>query len=291
MHRDRSLAALCVVVAAGLAGCGSTALLSRTTSSSAGNIAVRLPPLPQLVPGDRQALVALGRADETVFKHQACSPLPRRVHRVPDYGSPSELMLSTFAVLKLPNKAAMPENGPGFVQRPFVNYIRVAQRRFGWPFKVIPVADFSLVPAHCYALEASAVRAAVAHAPTKTRTSALQIEEELQLDDQYIERHPEGICVSGYHGASLCESLLAAQARGGLSIGGPVVFCLVPNGVARITVRYPGSERGGPGRNVTVPVINNLAVWKLTSEVGDTRPTILWRAANGKVIRTVSASI
>ena len=298
MRRDRLLPALCVVVAFGLAGCGSTALLNRTTSSSAGTVAARLPPVPQAGPRDHQALVYLTRALETVLRdNRACLPFGRTSHQAPDDGSPSQLMLSTFAVLKLRAKAAVPYGGFSLAGGAFVNYIRIAQRRFDWPFKVIPVKSVGIVSSHCLALEASAVHASVAHAPAKVRARALQIERERQRDGQYLLRHPEGICVSGYHGAAFCESFLFAQADGGVSgalSGHPdqVVFCLVPNGVARITVRYPGS----PGRSVTVPVINNLAVWRLTdapSEISRTSlgPTVLWRAANGRVIRTVSPSI
>jgi hypothetical protein len=64
---------------------------------------------------------------------------------------------------------------------------------------------------------------------------------------------------------------------------------LVPNGVATITARYSadglttGRERQPA---ITVPVINNLAVWKLGT--GATAPiALIWRAANGRVIRTI----
>jgi hypothetical protein len=270
------LSALCVVVALGLAGCGSTALLSRTTTFSAATL----------------------DAHQTFGGHnRSCLAYARPSHQLLDYGSPSQSMLSSFAVLKLPAKAALPYGGFRLAKSPFVNYIRVAQRRFDWPFKVIPTKDIGGVSSHCLALEGSAVRASVAHAPAKIRAGALQIEQEVQLDGRYILRHPEGICVSGYHGAAFCEPLLFALVRGGLSLvssGRPdqVVFCLVPDGVARVTARYPGA----PARGITVSVVNNLAVWKMTGQSGSVSsavlgPTILWRAANGRVIRRIAPQI
>ena len=204
-------------------------------------------------------------------------------------------MLSAFAVLKLPTKAALPVNLPGGGQKVYVNYVRIAQTRFGWPFKIIPLAHFATEPSHCVALETSEIHTLVAHAPAKVRAKVLAIEHDRQLDYRYIERHPEGICVSGYHGGSLCETLLYALERGGASLAlnratstdtKRVSFDLVPNGVVSITARYP-KQPGSPARAIHVTVIHNLAVWKVTKELGGGAPTIVWRAANGRTIRTI----
>jgi len=250
--------------------------------------------------GDRQEIAYLARANQIVFNHHKdCFPGRQGVHRVRDDGSPSQAMLSSFAVLKLPTKAAVPVNLPGGGQKVYVNYVRIAQTRFGWPFKVIPLAYFATESSHCAALEASEVHTLVAHAPAKVRAKVLAIEHDRQLDYRYIHRHPEGICVSGYHGGSLCETLLYAVERGGASLAlsrasssdtNPVSFDLVPNGVASITARYP-KQPGFPARTINVPVIHNLAVWKVTKESGGVAPTILWRAANGRTIRTIPDQI
>ena len=283
------LAAMGVIVALGVAGCGSSTLF--TTSGAAG----RLPPIPQLTAGDRQELAYIGRANQVVLKdHKNCFPFQQGMHRVRDNGSPSETMLSSFAVLKLPTKAAVPTNFAGGGQKVYVNYVRIAQTRFGWPFKIIPLAHFATESSRCLAIEASEVHTLSAHAPAKVRAKVDALERDLQLDDRYIERHPEGICVSGYHGGSLCETLLYAMTQGALSpaagraIGdtNPVSFDLVPNGVASVTARYP-KQPGSPARTIKVHVINNLAIWKMTNETDDVAPTILWRAANGRVIRTI----
>ena len=280
------LAALSALVALGVVGCGSSTLF--TTGGTAG----RLPPIAQVNTADRREIAYIGRANQIVFNHHKdCFPFRQGMHRTRDGGSPSQAMLSSFAVLKLPTKAAMPGDLPGGGQTVYVNYVRIAQTRFGWPFKIIPLAHFATESSRCVALEASEVHTLIARAPAKVRAKVDAIEHDLTLDDRYIERHPEGICVSGYHGGSLCEALLYAMERGGVNPGGSssgsiVSFDLVPNGVARITVRYP-KQPGSPARTIDVRVINNLAVWKVTNQPGSGGPTIVWRAANGRTIRTI----
>jgi hypothetical protein len=218
------------------------------------------------------------------------------MRRVRDDGSPSQVMLSSFAVLKLPTKAALPMDLPRGGQTVYVNYVRIAQTRFGWPFKIIPLAHFPTESARCVAVEASEVHKLIARAPSNVRARVDAIEHDLQLDYRYIERHPEGICVSGFHGGSLCETLLYAMERGGASPMGirsssdsnPVSFDLVPSGVASITVRYP-KQPGAPAHTIFVQVIHNLAVWRVADETGT--PTILWRAADGQTIRTIPAYV
>lgn len=257
--------------------------------------AERLPPIPHLTAADTREVAYLGRASRIVFNdHKNCLPFRRGMRQVRDDGSPSQVMLSSFAVLRLPTRAALPVNLPGGGQRVYVNYVRIAQTRFGWPFKIIPLAHFTTESPRCLALEASEVQTLTAHAAAKVRAKVDAIEHDVQLDDRYIERHPEGICVSGYHGQSLCEPLLAALERGGISpLGGGggelVSFDLVPNGVTDITVRYP-KQPGSPAHTINVQVIHNLAVWKAANETVGI-PTVLWRAANGRTIRTIHAGI
>jgi hypothetical protein len=293
MAEDRKhqlLLALSVIVALAVSACGSS------TSSTTGTVASNLPPMPQMTAANRQEIVYLAQAHQVVLNHQKdCFPFRPGGHEVRDDGSPSQLMLSSFAVLKLPAKAALPVNLAGGGQKVYVNYVRIAQTRFGWPFKVIPLAHFATESSHCLALETSELHTLIAHAPAKVRTKVLAIEHDQDLDYRYTQRHPEGICISGYHGSSLCESLLSALERGGAIPAStnnisPVSFDLVPNGVASITARYP-KQQGFPARTINVPVIHNLSVWKVAMEPSGDAPTILWRAPNGRTIRTVSGQI
>ncbi len=284
------LFAVGVILALGVVGCGSS------TPSTTGTVAARLPPIPQMTAANRQEIAYLGRAERVVLNHHKdCFPFRPGAHGVRDDGSPSQLMLSSFAVLKLPTKAELPVNLAGGGQKVYVNYVRTAQTRFGWPFKVIPLAHFVTESSHCLALETSELHTLIAHAPAKIRARVLAIEHDRDLDYRYTQRHPEGICVSGYHGAALCESLVYAMERGGAIPAStnnisPVSFDLVPNGVASITARYP-KQQGFLARAINVPVIHNLAIWKVTREPNGAAPTILWRAANGRTIRTIPAQI
>jgi hypothetical protein len=299
-HRMSHLvAALSVLLAFLVAACGSS------TPSSTRSVAASLPPSPQVTDGDQREIGYLARATEVVYNHHKdCSPLQAGMHEVRevrDDGSPSQTMLSSFAVLKLPTKAAVP-SGWQLSASVYVDYVRTAQTRFGWPFKVVPAAYFTTTSPYCLALEDSEVHTLTAHAPADVRAKVLGIEHDRQLDDRYIERHPEGICVSAYDHAALCEPLLYAIEQGATNaaIGrstNPVSFDLVPNGVASITVQY-GKQVGQPARTVNVPVIHNLAVWKVTSVAptlvtnGESLgPTIVWRAANGRIIRTIPPRI
>ena len=291
-YRKHRLLALGVIVALVVAGCGSSTLF--TTRGAAAH----LPPIPQVTAGDRQGIAYIVRANEVIFKHHKdCFPSQRRMHREGDDGSPSRAMLSSFAVLSLPGKARLPSDWalPGG-QNVYVNYIRIAQTRFGWPFKIIPLAHITTESSRCLKLEASEVHTLIAHAPAKVRAEVDAIEHDWELDYRYIERHPEGICVSGGSNGSFCETLLYAVEQGGVSQAAgrssssqtPVSFALVPNHVVTITARYP-KQSGSPARTINVPVIHNLAVWKATKEPTGVAPTILWRAANGRTIRTIPA--
>ena len=100
-----------------------------------------------------------------------------------DDGSPSQVMLSSFAVLKLPTKAAMPANLPGDGQKVYVNYVRIAQTRFGWPFKIIPLAHYTTESSRCLTLETSEVHTLIARAPAKVLAKVDAIEHDVQLDD------------------------------------------------------------------------------------------------------------
>jgi hypothetical protein len=293
--------AMAFLLAVGAAGCGSSTARQGSTIGASGTLATRLPPVPELGHGDKQALSYITRADLSALRARAdCLRRPQGDQRLviaadsgvtAAQGSPSAAILSSFAVFKLPARTSVPRGDIPSPVKAFFSYARVAQRRYGWPFKIVPVVIATRIAAHCVALEGAAARASVAHAPAKVRAKVLQLEHDLQLDWNYNEQHPDGVCVVGYHGGSFCEPLLAALALGGLGGSGSsasngVNYYLAPNGVAAITVRYP-DQNGSPSRTITVPVINNLAVWKVNSETVGIGPTIQWRAGDGRITRTV----
>ena len=211
------------------------------------------------------------------------------------YGNPSKAMVATFGVLARSQPApAAPTQlplGPGSAV--FVRYVRVAQHRFGWPFKVFPVVSHFAVPSlSCIRREAAVVRARIARAPAALQARALRFARELARDDQYQDLSPEGICVSGPRRTATCVPLPVAKSTGALyfvpGASNPVLFYLVPNGVARIQVQYPRRFAGPRRSTVTVPVRNNLAIWRPQEALVKVAPTtITWLAGNGRTLRTL----
>jgi hypothetical protein len=209
-------------------------------------------------------------------------------------------MLATFSVLQLKARARLP--APAGFGDAFVRYIRVAQRRYGSAFEVFAVRSLAgggtAISAKCSRLQREALQRELRHAPAGIRTQALRLGRQQLADERYMQRHPEGICLSGGGGGG-CDPFLYAQAQGaiqssGSGDSGSLFDYLVPNGVATITAHYPaegpntGFQHHIPAVTITVKVINNVAIWELAHEPGDLFPTtITWRAADGKTLRIV----
>jgi hypothetical protein len=270
------------------------------------NSGMGLPPVPQMTPANLQALRYLQQARQTVLKHdRTCigRPVLPLGPSKPDRGSPDRTMLSTFGVLRRPAGARPPLPPAAVHFAVFVRYARVAQRQYGsvytvFPVKRLPAGGANIVAsARCRNLELAALRTELAHAPKQLRARALRLGNDQLLDEQYVRRHPEGICLFG--GGGGCQPFLYAQARGGLqSTGygsnGSIFDYLVPDGVATVTARYPaegpktGFRRHIPALTITARVINNVAVWRLPHEPGDVFPTtITWRSASRRILRTI----
>jgi hypothetical protein len=180
-------------------------------------------------------------------------------------------------------------------------YGRVAQHRYGSVIEVIP--DHYVAPqgepltARCEQARLAAQKADLAGAPAALIAKALQIDRETFEDERYTEQHPDGICVF-IDGGGNCGPFLYAQARGSLTSVrdnnlGSLNAYLVPNGVAKIAVRYTaGRSNTTAGPNVspvtiTVPVVNNVAVWTASNRSDVVSPhAIAWLANNGKTLKT-----
>jgi hypothetical protein len=68
------------------------------------------------------------------------------------------------------------------------------------------------------------------------------------------------------------------------------LYCVVPSGVATVTLEWPATARAKQ-LTITADVVNNMFVVNAPSEGGATfQPKMIWRAANGRVIRTVASS-
>jgi hypothetical protein len=70
------------------------------------------------------------------------------------------------------------------------------------------------------------------------------------------------------------------------------VTMVVPDGVAKVTLRYPAGPASGysptisPAFTVTTTPVNNLLVLTLPRSSPLQRGTVVWRAANGHIIKT-----
>ena len=95
-----------------------------------------------------------------------------------------------------------------------------------------------------------------------------------------------------------CDPRRAGAARGaglseGDSEGGWIQAGIVRDGIASITYHFAGRRAARPGRKperpltITVPVINNVVVFKIPPRVDQSAKTLQLRAANGAVIRTI----
>lgn len=208
-------------------------------------------------------------------------------------------MLDEYAVMRSPTTTA---NRLPASQRlgPWSAYGRVAQRRYGFAIEVIP-QPFNPplgrpITVGCEMAQLAALRKEMAGAPKGLIARAVRINQEIFEDERYTQQHPDGICLSV--GAGSCGSFLDAQARGELTTRayrahGSISADLVPDGVAKITVHYPVERSANtPGRTIpaltiSVPVINNVAVWAVPNRGNLQLPgAVTWLANNGKTIRT-----
>ena len=263
-----------------------------------------LPPVPPLSPANLRALTYFEQASRSVRERdKSCVARPRRPlgQTKPDTGTPSRVILSTFGVLRRHPRSEPSVSSGGPLAGAYVNDVGVAGRRYGSVYEVVAVKSLlagATTSARCQALELRALRAVIRHAPKRARARALRLGQDELLDERYIDHHPEGICLVGGGGAD-CGPFLDVQARGavgstGYGADGSSFDDVVPDGVASITAHYPaegpkqGFRRHLPAVQVTEPVLNNVAVWRLAHEPGDLFPdTITWRSPSGHVVKTV----
>ncbi|MGO9959060.1 MAG: hypothetical protein ACLP50_24360 [Solirubrobacteraceae bacterium] len=300
-----AIPALAVVATAAVALLGPHFAAASAPSAPAQTAAAGLPPVPPLSPANRPVLAYVDQAEQSVFQHdKGCRPAPGRLlgSARPDQGSPGPMLLSMFGVLRRPGTVPLPASmGGRLISGVFVNYVRLAQHRYGSDYFLFPVAHLyarTELSARCRALELTTLSAKLDHAAPALRAQALELAQQELRDQRYIAQHPDGVCLFGGGGGG-CEPFLLAQATGGIQSAGygtegSTFAYVVPDGVATITAHYPaegpktGFRRHIPALTTTVQVLNNLAVWRLAHEPGDLFPTtILWRSRTGRRIRTV----
>jgi hypothetical protein len=107
----------------------------------------------------------------------------------------------------------------------------------------------------------------------------------------------------GMYGGAGWQGATASQIEHGHAVGGgppgskssSTITLVVPDGVASVTLRYPPGPANGFHKNVIAPafattaqVVNNLLVVRAprTGPAALTKPTMIWRAADGHIIKT-----
>jgi hypothetical protein len=247
-------------------------------------------------------------------RDHACSLTNLSTNRKPtiSHGSPSQALLSLLGVLRRP--ATTTDRLPARItyhpykrdptgsipplKGVYVRYIRRARWRYGAGYYIVPAANANdgirPMPARCY----PALRASMAHElnkiPPDLRAGTRKLEPRFINQIRARSLPAEGVCLvtlnrSG-NGGSCIDGYTLADIKLGhtVSSGGPtgvdVVYGLVPDGVATVTLRY----RTG---SITAPAINNVFIARDRHQhlpnYGIPKE-LIWRAANHTVIKTIT---
>lgn len=249
----------------------------------------------------RQELSYIRAADQKVFRTPACRNRGPAVPLV-SHGSPSGALRSALGVLRRPATAAdrLPHSlqSAGDARGIYVDYIRLARVKNGVSYYIVPAASLSpgrMLPAGCYAAMVAALRAELPQIPVRLRAPTLSLQGKLIARQRRFAKQAAagGICLmfnspkvsGGACGATASE----IKQRGMLSSFGPLSG-VVPDGVATVTIHYPASN-GLAARTVASDIVGNVFLTSIRrSNRGDLGPAVIWRSAQGKIIKTVPAS-
>jgi hypothetical protein len=320
---SRSMAAvpvlLTVLVTVAVVAVALTAINHQHPSAAGGAQAPTSPPPPPptYTPAVGRAYTYMFAAQRYTFAHDpACKPphpVGRNGRATISEGAPSAAMLSAFAILRRPQTAQdTPAGGAAkaaapVIQDVFVKYVRRAQYHYGGGYYLIPAGNVvgeQATPARCDTEQAAALRHELRRTPKRVRQLAIRVQANQLAWQRYRQQHPEGICLEhlnshGFGGGGCGAVLAETEQHPGLGMsegdagGGWIQAGLVPDGVASITYHFAGKPatrtRRKPERafTITVPVIDNLVVFKLPPGVDQSAQTLVLRAADGVVIRTI----
>ena len=244
-------------------------------------------------------------------KEPACSlvPQPNPGGAAISQATPNAALLSALHVLRRPASQADRLPAPiyragrallvGEPNEVYVRYIRRARTVNGVGYYLIPGLIGSPPPparvlSRCYAEEMRALRVSLSHVSQALRASTLKVGAQTfaQARASLAKRRPfEGVVelnwqLSGRGGGGSGGGASAAtiEQQGMLGGTGSTVFGVVPSGVARVTLAWPGKRAP-----VTTGVVNNVFVVGAPAVAANfPPPKIIWLAANGRVIKTVS---
>lgn len=281
------------------------------------------PTFPRLSPLQRKQFDYVMKADGTASRRDpACAPVPPGGDpgRKPDLsqGSPSESILAMIGTLRRAQTAADrlparklwhgPHSRPRIypygtyppVRGIYARYIRYARHRDGANYYLVPAENVNwqvAVPARCYREQVTALRQELPHVPHSLRRGIFALQATyLAYERRSAEPYP-GLCLTaindtGNGDGATCYATSQIQAGHTLSSGAPggvpVVYGLAPDGVRSVTFYYKGRY---PGHPLTVLAINNVFI---LHDPRDHLPSngfpdkLVWRGANGHVLKTIT---
>jgi hypothetical protein len=188
-------------------------------------------------------------------------------------GAPSRSLLSILGVLRRPATAADAGSGiaaQGFISGVFVHYIRLARVVDGSPYYVYPG-----IVGGCGTGETP-------------HQGIMELARNVDLGHGLIGATGGG----GATTAAIEEGKDASSSGLPGSSTSSTVTLVVPDGVARVTLRYPAGRASGysakisPAFTVTTAPVENLVVVTLPRSDPLQQGTMIWRSTDGRVIRT-----
>ncbi|MGO8907016.1 MAG: hypothetical protein ACLQMH_15555 [Solirubrobacteraceae bacterium] len=187
-------------------------------------------------------------------------------------GAPSRSLLSILGVLRRPATAADAGSGiaaRGFISGVFVHYIRLARVVNGSPYYIYPG-----ILGGCGTGETP-------------HEGIMELARNVDLGHGLM----GGTGGGGATAAAIEQGKDASSGPPGSATSSTITM-IVPDGVAKVTLRYPAGRASGyspkisPAFTVTTAPVGNLVVVTLPRSNPLQQGTIIWRSADGRVIKT-----
>jgi hypothetical protein len=188
-------------------------------------------------------------------------------------GAPNKSLLSILGVLRRPARAADAGSGiaaQGFISAVFVHYIRLARVVAGSPYYIYPA-----IVGGCGTGE-------------RPHEGIVELAKNVDLGHGIV----GGTGGGGATAAAIEQGKDAGSGPPGSSTSATITV-IVPDGVASVTLRYPAGHASGYSPKISPPFtinatpVDNLLVVRVPRSNPLRKGTMIWRAANGHVIRTI----
>jgi hypothetical protein len=186
-------------------------------------------------------------------------------------GAPSKSLLSILGVLRRPAGAADAGSGivaGGFINRVFVHYIRRARVIAGSPYYIYPA-----VVGGCGTGE-------------RPHQGIMELARNVDLGGGTI----GGAGGGGATAVGVEQGQDASSGTPGTSASATVTL-VVPDGVAKVILHFPAGQASGyspkisPAATIATAPVNNLVVVSVPRSNPLQEGTMVWRAANGRIIK------